>query len=384
VGTLYLVSTPIGNLEDLTARAARLLRGADRILAEDTRRTRILADEVESDAPLVSLHEHNEAGRTEQVLGWLAAGEELVLVSDAGTPLVSDPGARTVAAVAEAGHRVVPIPGPSAVLAALVASGLPSETFAFLGFPAKKGGERTTLLNRIATSDETVVLFESPHRLVGLLEDLESLCGEEREVAVARELTKVHEEFIRGTLAEARRYYETHPAKGEVTVVVAPRDNVPVDPGVLEEDARALARQAFHIFLDARHEVELFDGALEILDILSRDYVLGALTNGNADIRRLEVSRFFDFGYSSASVGVSKPAPEMFRAALAHARSHPEEAVHVGDHLLDDIEGASGVGMHTIWVNLDRITPSEDAATPSHVVHDLVDVPRRIRLLHDD
>jgi len=148
-------------------------------------------------------------------------------------------------------------------------------------------------------------------------------------------------------------------------------------------DARALARQAFHIFLDARHEVELFDGALETLEILSRDYILGALTNGNADIRRLEVSRFFDFGYSSASVGVSKPAPEMFRAALEHARSHPGEAVHVGDHLLDDIEGAAGVGMHTIWVNLDRITPPENATSPSQVVHDLVDVPGRIRLLHE-
>jgi len=242
VGTLYLVSTPIGNLEDLSVRGARLLREANRILAEDTRRTRILADHVGSVAPLVSLHEHNEAGRTEQILGWLGSDEALVLVSDAGTPLVSDPGARTVAAVAEAGHTVVPIPGASAVLAALVGSGLPSETFAFLGFPPRKGGERETLLNRVATSDETVVLFESPHRLVALLEELEALCGAGRSVAVARELTKVHEEFTRGTLVEARRYYEAHPPKGEVTVVVAPRDNAPVDPRVLEEDARVLAR----------------------------------------------------------------------------------------------------------------------------------------------
>ncbi len=242
MGTLYLVSTPIGNLEDLSVRGARLLREANRILAEDTRRTRILADHVGSVAPLVSLHEHNEAGRTEQILGWLGSDEALVLVSDAGTPLVSDPGARTVAAVAEAGHTVVPIPGASAVLAALVGSGLPSETFAFLGFPPRKGGERETLLNRVATSDETVVLFESPHRLVALLEELEALCGAGRSVAVARELTKVHEEFTRGTLVEARRYYEAHPPKGEVTVVVAPRDNAPVDPRVLEEDARVLAR----------------------------------------------------------------------------------------------------------------------------------------------
>jgi len=242
VGTLYLVSTPIGNLEDLSVRGARLLREADRILAEDTRRTRILADHVDSEAPLVSLHEHNEAARAEQILEWLGSGETLVLVSDAGTPLVSDPGARTVAAVAEAGHTVVPIPGASAVLAALVGSGLPSEAFAFLGFPPRKGGEREALLNRVATSDETVVLFESPHRVVALLEELAALCGEGRPVAVARELTKVHEEFTRGTLVEARRYYESHPPKGEVTVVVAPRDNASVDPRVLEEDARVLAR----------------------------------------------------------------------------------------------------------------------------------------------
>lgn len=242
MSNLYLVSTPIGNLEDLTARAAEVLRGVDRILAEDTRRTRILADHVEAGAPLVSLHAHNEAERLEAVLGWLDAGEELALVSDAGTPLVSDPGGRVVDAVTGSGHRVVPIPGASAVLTALVGSGLPVEPFAFLGFPPRKGTDRTTVLNRVGTSLETVVLFESPHRLVRLLEELAEVCGEERRVAVARELTKIHEEFVRGTLAEARRYYEEHPPRGEVTLVVAPRDNAPVDPGVLEKDARALAR----------------------------------------------------------------------------------------------------------------------------------------------
>ncbi len=242
VATLYLVSTPIGNLDDLTVRAAEVLRSADRILAEDTRRTRILADHVGAGAPLVSLHAHNEAERTERVLAWLDAGEELALVSDAGTPLVSDPGGRVVDAVAEAGHAVVPVPGPSAVLAALVASGLPSERFVFLGFPPRKGGERTALLNRVATSEETSVLFESPNRLVRLLEELEEVCGPERRVSVARELTKIHEEFVRGTLPVARRYYQEQPPRGEVTLVVAPRDNAPADPRVLEEDARVLAR----------------------------------------------------------------------------------------------------------------------------------------------
>lgn len=242
MATLYLVSTPIGNLDDLTVRAADILRSVDRILAEDTRRSRILTDHVGAEAPLVSLHAHNEAERTRTILGWLDGGEELALVTDAGTPLVSDPGGRVVDAVAAAGHRVVPVPGPSAVLAALVGSGLPVESFVFLGFPPRKGSERASRIQRVAGSDETVVLFESPHRLVRLLEELVEACGGDRRVAVARELTKIHEEFVRGTLSDALRYYREHPPRGEVTVVVGARDNDPVDPGVLEEDARALAR----------------------------------------------------------------------------------------------------------------------------------------------
>jgi len=220
VPTLYLVSTPIGNLADFTPRAAETLASVSRILAEDTRRTRILADRAGATAPLVSLHQHNERERLSRILGWLDQGEDLALVSDAGTPLVSDPGGRVVQAVVEAGHRVVPIPGPSAVLAALVASGLPSDRFAFLGFPERKGGARTALLERVARSAETVVLFESPVRLKRLLSDLADACGAARRVAVARELTKMHEEFFRGTLADARAYYEESPPRGEVTLVV--------------------------------------------------------------------------------------------------------------------------------------------------------------------
>lgn len=242
MATLYLVSTPIGNLDDVSIRAAETLRGVDRILAEDTRRTRVLADRVGSEAPLVSVHAHNERERIDAILRWLEADEDLALVSDAGTPLVSDPGGRVVRAVVEHGHDVVPVPGPSAVLAALVASGLPAERFTFLGFPARKGRERSADLTRIAESVETVVLFESPQRLVRLLDELDGVCQDGRRVAVARELTKLHEEVVRGTLPEVSAYYRERPPKGEVTVVIGPSD--PDAPGVdLEAEAEGLARE---------------------------------------------------------------------------------------------------------------------------------------------
>ena len=239
---LYLVSTPIGNLDDLSPRAAEVLRSVSRVLAEDTRRSRILVDRVGSEATLVSVREHNERGRAEQIVGWLDGGEDLALVTDAGTPLVSDPGARVVDAVVAAGHDVTPIPGPSAPLAALVASGLPAERFTFLGFPARKGRDREADLTRIVESAETVVLFESPQRLVRLLEDLEARCEPDRRVCVAREVTKLHEEFVRGTLSEALGYYREHAPRGEVTVVVAPTDAA-TDPEADMDRARALAAE---------------------------------------------------------------------------------------------------------------------------------------------
>jgi 16S rRNA (cytidine1402-2'-O)-methyltransferase len=243
VATLFLVSTPIGNLGDLSPRAADTLRGVSRVLAEDTRRTRVLTERVGSTAPLVSLHAHNESERTAQVLGWLEAGEDLALVSDAGTPLLSDPGARVVRAVLEAGHRVVPIPGPSAILAALTASGLAGDRFTFLGFVPRKGADRRELLARVAASTETTVLFESPQRLDDLLEALADACGPDRPAAVARELTKLHEEFVRGTLQEITAYYRQHPPKGEVTVVVAPAAETEAKSAHedLELEARGLA-----------------------------------------------------------------------------------------------------------------------------------------------
>lgn len=238
MATLYLVSTPIGNLDDVSLRAADTLRSVDRILAEDTRRTRILADHVNASTRLVSVHAHNERERIDRIVGWLDNGEDLALVSDAGTPLVSDPGSRVVSAVVERGHDVVPIPGPSAVLAALVGSGLATDRFCFLGFCARKGADRSADLKRVANARESVVLFESPHRLVRLLEHLATACGPDRPVAVARELTKLHEEFVRGTLSEVSGYYRGRPPKGEVTVVVGPADRDTPEVDLAQEAAR--------------------------------------------------------------------------------------------------------------------------------------------------
>ncbi len=218
---LYIVSTPIGNLGDVTHRALAVLRDADRVLAEDTRRTAVLLRHYGIDTPLISAHEHNEAARSAQVRAWLDAGETLALVSDAGTPLLSDPGERMVREVVAAGHTVEPVPGASALLAALVAAGLPTVPFTFFGFVARTGREREALLAQLAALPHTAVLYESPNRLRRLLTDLESHCGAGRPVVVARELTKLHETWVRGTLAEAVAYYADGAApKGEVVVVL--------------------------------------------------------------------------------------------------------------------------------------------------------------------
>ncbi|MFP4622783.1 MAG: 16S rRNA (cytidine(1402)-2'-O)-methyltransferase [Gemmatimonadota bacterium] len=237
---LYIVSTPIGNLSDITYRAVEVLGGVDRVLAEDTRRTGILLRRYEIETSLVSLHEHNEASRVGQVLAWLDAGEELALVSDAGTPLVSDPGARLVSAVVGAGHTVVPVPGASAVLAALVASGMASEPFTYYGFVPRSGSERTERLAEVATSPHTGVLYESPERLVALLEALLERASPERRVSVGRELTKVHEEHRRGTLAEVAAHYRSAGVRGEVVVVLEGASGVPAEAD--EAAVMALAR----------------------------------------------------------------------------------------------------------------------------------------------
>lgn len=218
---LYIVSTPIGNLGDISYRAVEVLGAVNRILAEDTRRTAILLRHYGIKTALYSAHAHNEQGRSKQIIGWLEQGEEVALVSDAGTPLLSDPGARIVRTVVEAGHEVVPVPGASALLAALVGSGIEPEPFTFFGFLARSGRERQAVLAEIGRLEHTAVLYEAPGRLLRLLDALLAECGAARRAAVARELTKVHETFVRGTLKELRTYYEDERIRGEVVVVVA-------------------------------------------------------------------------------------------------------------------------------------------------------------------
>lgn len=224
---LYIVSTPIGNLADITYRAVDILGAVDRVLAEDTRRTAILFRRYGIGTPLYSAHAHNEQARASQLLAWLEAGENVALVSDAGTPLVSDPGARIVHTALVAGHEVVPVPGASSLLAALVGSGIAADRFTFLGFPPRAGVKRQQLLDQVSALDQTAVLFEAPGRLRRLLMDLLAACGPDRRVAVARELTKIHETFVRGTLAELVAYYDQAAIRGEIVVVLAGADATP-------------------------------------------------------------------------------------------------------------------------------------------------------------
>jgi 16S rRNA (cytidine1402-2'-O)-methyltransferase len=242
VAALYLVATPIGNLEDVTLRALRVLREADLVLAEDTRRTRVLLDRHGISARPRSLHAHNEAMRTQEVLAALADGGCVALVSDAGTPLISDPGERLVAAAIAAGHEVLAVPGASAVLAALAVAGLPAAPFAFLGFLPRKAGARRALLAAYRGRPETLVLFESPRRLAASLRQLAEILGE-RPACVARELTKLHEEVVRGSLGELARHFEAG-ARGEVTLVVGGDDGEPAVVEVGELDAAIRARMA--------------------------------------------------------------------------------------------------------------------------------------------
>jgi 16S rRNA (cytidine1402-2'-O)-methyltransferase len=239
--TLYIVSTPIGNLEDVTRRALGVLRSVARVLAEDTRRTAILLNRYEIRVPLVSLHEHNEAARGQEVLSWLAGGETLALVSDAGTPLISDPGERLVRTVLDAGYEVVPVPGASALLAGLVGAGLPACPFTFYGFLPRSGAARSSRVRQLLSAEHTVVVYESPQRLARLLAELASAGGSSRRAVVARELTKVHEEFRRGTVNELAAYYGEHPlVRGEVVFLLEGGTVVPAGNDAAEAMARTL------------------------------------------------------------------------------------------------------------------------------------------------
>lgn len=223
MGSLILVATPIGNLGDLSPRAIEALAEADLVLAEDTRRTGLLLQHVDVDTPMRSYHEHNEDQRAPEVVEQIAAGATVVLVTDAGTPGVSDPGYRLVTAVVDAGLPVGAIPGPSAVLHALVVSGLPTDRFTFEGFLPRKGSARRDRLTELADEPRTMVLFVSPHRAKADLRDLAASLGTDRPAALARELTKLHEEVVRDTLGGLAELTSNENPRGEVTLVIAGR-----------------------------------------------------------------------------------------------------------------------------------------------------------------
>ncbi len=232
-GTLFVVATPIGNLEDVTFRAVRVLREAGLIAAEDTRRTATLLARHDIRTPTTSFHEHNERQKIPLLLEKLSAGVHVAIVTDAGTPGISDPGFRLVRAAVELGARVEAVPGPSAVIAALVASGLPTDSFTFLGFPPARGHERQRWLTSLVGERRTCVFFEAPHRLRATLEALEAGLGD-RQIAVGRELTKIHEEVLRGTVSDVLGHLPN--PRGEFTVVVAPAVGGPTRPANIEDD----------------------------------------------------------------------------------------------------------------------------------------------------
>ncbi|HEY68580.1 MAG: 16S rRNA (cytidine(1402)-2'-O)-methyltransferase [Chloroflexi bacterium] len=231
MGTLYLVATPIGNLEDITLRALRILKEVALIAAEDTRRARILARRYEIETPITSYFEGNKLTKLEAVLRALETGD-VALISEAGMPGLSDPGYELIRAAIERGYPIVPIPGPSAPVTALVVSGLPSDSFLYLGFLPRRRGERRRLLAEVSQERRTLIAFEAPHRLRDSLADIEAVLGD-RPLAVCRELTKLHEEVWRGTIAEARAHFDEVEPRGEFTLVVggAPEERERWDEG---------------------------------------------------------------------------------------------------------------------------------------------------------
>lgn len=244
-GTLYVVATPLGNLEDLSLRARRVLSEVTLVAAEDTRRARILLEHVGARPRVVSYHAHSPPRRIAQLATALEGGRDVALLTDAGTPTISDPGMELVRRAREVGATAVAVPGPSAVTAALSISGLPADRYTLLGFVPRKGAARRRLLEAGAASPWTSVFFEGPERLLPLLEDLAAVCGGSRDAAVARELTKVHEELKAGTLSDLAVYYQEHPPRGEVTVIIAgsPPAHEVVDEDLVRTRAATLLAQ---------------------------------------------------------------------------------------------------------------------------------------------
>lgn len=236
-GTLYIVGTPIGNLEDMTFRAVRILQAVDIIAAEDTRHTGKLLQHFQVKTPQMSYHEHNRNSRIPEILEYLQFGKAVALVSDAGMPGISDPGYELVKACVEAEITVVPIPGASAVITALSASGLPTDKFIFDGFLPAKSQQRREYLELLLTETRTLIFYESPHRLRDTLKDLADILGGDRQIVIARELTKLYEEFWRGTMDEAIAHYQQKEPQGEYTLLVA--GTAPNQPQLTEVELKA-------------------------------------------------------------------------------------------------------------------------------------------------
>ncbi|HLP87782.1 MAG TPA: 16S rRNA (cytidine(1402)-2'-O)-methyltransferase [Nostocaceae cyanobacterium] len=244
-GTLYVVATPIGNLEDITFRAVRILQSVDLIAAEDTRHTGKLLHHLQVQTPQVSYHEHNQKSRIPMLLESLSNGKAIALVSDAGMPGISDPGFELIQACIMAGIEVVPIPGCSAVITALSASGLPTDKFVFEGFLPAKNKARRESLTALQSEHRTLVFYESPHRLRDTLQDLSQAFGENRQIIIARELTKLYEEFWRGTIAEAIALYQQREPQGEYTLVVAgcPQISPEMSEEELKQELKQMSKQ---------------------------------------------------------------------------------------------------------------------------------------------
>jgi len=248
-GCLYLVGTPIGNLEDITLRALRILKEADQIACEDTRHTQKLLSHYDIHKPLVSYHEHNELTRAPELVLALEQGAKIALVSDAGTPLVSDPGHRLVSLCVRHQIPIVPIPGPSALLASLSASGLPNEEFLFVGFLPARTGERRRALERLRIEDRTIILYEAPHRIAECVADAREVLGD-RAACLAREVTKIHEEFRRGKLSQLSTSLQESPARGEITLLIGPEG--PGDARTQANSTQSLADRVEELIRQAK------------------------------------------------------------------------------------------------------------------------------------
>jgi len=248
-GCLYLVATPIGNLEDITLRALRILKEADQVACEDTRHTQKLLNHYSIQKALVSYHEHNEMTRAPELVLAMEQGAQIALVSDAGMPLVSDPGYRLVTLALRHHLPVVPIPGPSALLAALSASGLPNEEFLFAGFLPARAGERHRALERLRIEDRTIIFYEAPHRIEETLAAAYEVLGN-RPACIAREVTKLHEEFRRGTLSELRASLSEKPARGEITLLIGAVP--PEDRAAQHDTSQSLAERVDELIRQAK------------------------------------------------------------------------------------------------------------------------------------